>query len=100
MADRRVRPLECDAVGGTGQRGRPPRSRATSSPELEQALWEREMRRLRVSVRVLTAVLVALLARMIVAGVTAAIAVSGGIIAGLLIASLVLTRRGEHIEPR
>jgi hypothetical protein len=64
---------------------------------LEQTIWEREMRRLRVSVRGLIAVLWALGVRMLIDGLTVATALSGAIIALLLLAALLLIRQGHRL---
>ena len=45
-------------------------------------MWEREMRRLRVTARLLTAVLLALAVRVIVSGINPVIGLTGGILAG------------------
>jgi hypothetical protein len=71
----------------------------TSRLELERAVWERVMKRLRVSTRVLSLVLIALLIRMTASGPSVAAEVAGAIVAGLLLASVLLTRQGHQIEP-
>jgi hypothetical protein len=71
----------------------------TGPAKLERAVWEREMRRLRVSVRLLTAILLALATRSIAAGITPTLGLTGAIVAVLLISSLVLTNHGRRLEP-
>jgi hypothetical protein len=97
MADRSVRSRRLDAAAGA--RGRPSRSQARTRDQLRRSAWEREMRRLRVIVRLLAVVLLALAARMVVSGINAVIGVTGGIVAGLLVAALLLTREGRRLEP-
>jgi len=63
-------------------------------------VWERSMKRLRVSTRLLGAILLALLARMIIVGATLITALTSAIIAVLVIASVLLTRMGKHLEPQ
>lgn len=66
----------------------------------QRAIWERAMRRLRVSVRLLGVVLLALGARMVITGVTVLSALTAAIIAGLLFASMHLAHQGRRLEPR
>jgi len=63
-------------------------------------VWERSMRRLRVSTRLLGAILLALLARMILIGATLMTAMTSAIIAVLVIASVLPTRMGKRLEPQ
>ena len=74
-------------------------ARAPSKAEVRRALWEREMRRLRLTTWVLAAVLLALIARSLILGLTVAAELSGPIVAGLLLAAVLLTRQGRRIEP-
>ena len=98
MADA-VRASRFDGGTSSGQRRLPAESGAAGSDELRQALWEREMRRQRVSIRVLGAVLVALVVRGIVDGVSTAVGLTGLVVAGLLVVSLILRQQGRRIEP-
>jgi hypothetical protein len=72
----------------------------TNRRELERAVWERVMKRLRISTRMLSAILLALLARVIVSGLSVATELSAAIITPLLLGSVLLTRHGHRLEPR
>lgn len=86
-------------TAGTRQRG-PSHLSASEGAELERAVWERVMRRLRVSTRLLSAVLLALVARAIGSGLGFAVELSATIVAFLLLVALLLTRQGRRLEPR
>jgi hypothetical protein len=82
-------PKQGDAVDATRRSSRTATSRRDdrtvragdhSRNQLERALWERAMRRLRAGSGVLAAVLLALVVRMVVSGVTLALGVSATII--------------------
>lgn len=99
MADRAVRSSRLDASTGTGKRGRPTHSHASSPNQLKRSTWEQAMRRLRVTVRLLAAVLLALSVRVVVSGINVVIGLTGGIVAGVLVLSLLLARQGRRLEP-
>jgi hypothetical protein len=65
----------------------------------QHAIWEREMRRLRVTSRVLAAALLAVVARIIIAGLTLTSGLTATVIAALTVASSLLTRHGHRHEP-
>ena len=88
-----------DDAAGRDERGHPSHSHAGSPAQLERAVWEREMKRLRLSARLLGAVLVALGVRVVVSGINVTIAVTAGIVTGLLVLCLVFTRQGRRLEP-
>jgi hypothetical protein len=67
--------------------------------ELERVVWEREMRRLGVGIRVLLVVLLALAVRVVVSGLNVAATLSLVIVCGLLVAASLLTRQGRRLEP-
>jgi hypothetical protein len=101
-------PKKGDAVDATRRSNRGPPSRREhrvvragdqSRNQLERAVWERVMRRLRVGSGLLAAVLLALVARMIISGVTLTLGVSATIIVVLLAASLMMTAHGRRLEP-
>jgi hypothetical protein len=79
---------------GSGKRT----ARAPSKAEVRRALWEREMRRLRLTTWALAVVLVALIARSLIAGLSVAAELSGPVVA-LLLAAVLLARQGRRIEP-
>ena len=99
MADGMRRSPRSDRATGSDAPGRPLQSQASSPDRLKRAVWEREMRRLRVSARVLIAVLLALAVRVVVSGINAVIGFTAAIVAGLLIVSLGLARQGRRLEP-
>ncbi len=70
-----------------------------SSINRQYAIWEREMRRLRVSTRLLATALVAVLARIILAGPTAMTGLVAAVFAVLTLASLLLSHYGQRREP-
>jgi di/tricarboxylate transporter len=74
------------------------RARGPSKAEVRRALWEREMRRLRLITWVLAVVLLALIARSLMLGLTVAAELSGPVVAALLLAAVLLTRQGRRIE--
>jgi hypothetical protein len=73
--------------------------RCGPSSQLQRAVWELQMKRLRVITRVLAAVVLALGARAIADGLSPAIAVTMAILIMLLAASLGLARQGRMLEP-
>ncbi len=80
--------------------GTPAERSQTYTPQaLPRAVWEREMRRLQVGVRVLAAVLLALATRIIVDGLEPVSAATSGVIAVLLVATIGLRREGRRLEP-
>ena len=79
--------------------GGPARTDRARGHQLEWALWEREMRRLRMVVRLLAAVLLALVARAVLVGVTPATSLAAVIVSVLEIAALILVRHGRRVEP-
>jgi hypothetical protein len=76
------------------QRGTPKRRDA------ERLMWERTMRRLRVSTRLLAAVLLALLVRMLAIGANLLLGLTAVVVAALLLGSLLITSQGRRLEPR
>ena len=76
------------------------RNDRAGAQQIEWTVWEREMRRLRMVVRLLAAVLLALVARAVLIGVTPATSLAVVIISVLEIAALILLRQGRRIEPR
>ena len=89
--------MKSDARNGPGGPGRDDRARAH---QIEWAVWEREMRRVRTIVRLLAAVLLALVARAVLVGVTAALSLAAVIVSVLEIIALILLRQGRRVEPR
>jgi hypothetical protein len=67
---------------------------------LSRAVWEREMRNLRIIVRLLAIVLAVLVARALLSGATLAVGVAGATVAILLLAALGLSRQGRRLQPR
>jgi hypothetical protein len=98
MADCTVRSRRSDAAAGGDARVRLSRPPASAPDQLKLGAWEREMRRLRVTVRLAAAGLLALAARVVVLGINTAIGLTGGIVAGLLVAPSVLARHGRRLE--
>ncbi len=85
---------------GRAGRGGPPSAIVRTAPAmLERAVWEREMRRLRITVRLLTAILLALAARAIVGGINPTLGLTCAVVAVVLVASLLLTNYGRALEP-
>jgi CHASE2 domain-containing sensor protein len=66
---------------------------------LNQAAYDRSIRRLRVCVRVLSAVLLALVARSVIDGANLAVVLTAALIALLLLASAALLLYGRRLEP-
>jgi len=66
---------------------------------LNQAAYDRAIRRLRVCVRVLSAVLLALIARSVIDGANLAFVLTEALIALLLLASAALWRHGRRLQP-
>jgi hypothetical protein len=66
---------------------------------LSRTVWERQMRNLRIIVRLLAIVLVVLVARALLSGATLAVGVAGATVAVLLLAALGLARQGRRLEP-
>jgi hypothetical protein len=81
------------------RKGDAPQRSPASRSDLERAIWDREMRRLRMATRLLSAVLLALVARMIISGPRFATELSAAIITLILLATLCLTRRGRRLRP-
>jgi len=75
-------------------------SRREPGTVLDRAVWEREIRSLRVIARSLIVVLLAIGARAILDGVTVAVALTGVVVVALLLACLGLLRQGGQLEPR
>jgi hypothetical protein len=65
----------------------------------QHAVWEREMRRLGVSIRLFAVILAAVVARILIAGLTVASGVIAAVSAVLTLASLLLKRYGHQHEP-
>ena len=78
----------------------PARNDRAGGHQIEWAVWQREMQRLRVVVRLIAAVLVALVARAVLVGVTPALSLAAVILSVLEIAALMLLRQGKRVEPR
>ena len=66
---------------------------------MNQAAYDRAIRRLRVCVRVLSAVLLALIARSVIDGANLAVVLTEALIALLLLASAALRRYGRRLQP-
>jgi hypothetical protein len=66
---------------------------------MSREMWEREMRRLRISARLLAAATGALVLRLAVSGLTFATGLGLAILVALLIGALLLLRQGRRIEP-
>jgi hypothetical protein len=92
-----MEPMKSDARTGPGV---PARDDHAHAHQISWAVWEREMRRLRMLVRLLAAVLLALVVRAVLVGVTAAMSLSAVILSVLEIAALILLRQGRRLEPR
>jgi hypothetical protein len=65
----------------------------------QQAVWEREMRRLGVSTRLFAVVLAAVVARILISGLTVTSGIVAAITALLTLVSMLLTRYGHRHEP-
>ena len=92
-----MEPIKSDARKGPGGSVH---NDGRGAQQISWAVWEREMRRLRMLVRFLAAVLLTLVARAVLVGVTAAISLSVVILSVVEIAALILLRQGRRIEPR
>jgi hypothetical protein len=86
-------------VNRAGTPGHPARAPTPPNPRLQRAVWELQMKRLRLIGRVLSGVLLALGARMVADGLTPTFAVTAGVIIVLLAASLGLARQGRRLKP-
>jgi hypothetical protein len=76
-----------------------PRARDADRIRVERYLWERTMRRLRISNWLLAALLIALIVRLLIAGAAIAGVLAATTIAAVLLAMLRLTSQGRRLEP-
>jgi hypothetical protein len=67
--------------------------------EPQHDVWEREMRRLSVGIRLFAVILAAVVARILIAGLTVTSGVIAAVSAVLTLASLLLKRYGHRHEP-
>ncbi len=67
--------------------------------QLEHAIWERSISRLRLCSRLLAVALLALGARALVSGLTLAVGLTAAAIVVLLLASVLLAAHGRRLEP-
>jgi len=84
------------AHGSTDRRGG---SQDQNPSTLRHNVWEREMKRLRATIRGLTAVLLALVARAVLDRPTPVIAISIAVALVLLLAARWLTHQGQKLQP-